>query len=205
MKKPLTILIVMIALSFPPLFATSQNRQDLRCLQLLPELVTPLAVEFALPENFISISPNGKSDPCSWTFWGPRDTLEKFLEDPQSIDHPIIGVQITSNVTQSFLDKQDLSLFSSHKTLNWGDYPVFTAVGEMFGVSAHIAWVGLNCPSDAVLFFNFIYPGDKPTEKELALWNNFLEKTKQLPEQKFYLAMGQDLQPGYTIATCNAA
>lgn len=64
----------------------------------------------------------------------------------------------------------------------------------------HIAYVGLNGESRAVLFFNLVVPkNDKDEIKSLKLWNNFFEKTKELPIPLFIKAKGQELHIGYTI------
>ena len=54
---------------------TQKVKNDLRILELLPNLVCPLAVDPGFPADFIAFSPNGILDPYDFIYWGPKNAL----------------------------------------------------------------------------------------------------------------------------------
>ncbi len=186
-----------------------------RIVTLLPNLVSPLGVEPGVPSYFVAMSPSGTLDPCDWIYWGPKDVLEPYFNDPTGLRGPVIRVKLSDNIAQTepgrFSDEtvyaiqrmkgQDPRNFQYHE-LQWGPYPVMAVKARIGKKIALMAWVGLNDPdSGAALMFNLVYPeqNNAPNNQEEAFWNQFLSSTKLLAEPEYFKAMGQDLQPGYTI------
>ena len=76
-------------------------KNDLRILELLPNLLCPLAVDPGIPADFIALSPSGTLDPYDWIYWGPKDVLKAYFENPTSLKVPIIRVKLSANVAQT--------------------------------------------------------------------------------------------------------
>lgn len=187
--------------------------ENLRIKELLPSLVKSLAVEPAVPADFVEATPEGSVSLYDWTYWGPKDVLEKFFKNPDSLDVPLLRVKLSGNVAQtgadSFSDEDSFmkikemnpSAFSMVKT-KWGSYPVRAIQTEIEGHKLAMAWVGLNDPESGwVLMFNLVYPNKegRPNKEDLKLWDDFISKTEPLSGRDFIKAHGQDLQDGYTI------
>lgn len=204
-----------------PLIAIAEEqvaRNDLRILELLPNLLFPLAVEPGIPEDFIAMSPTGTLDLYDWVYWGPKDVLKAYFENQDSLKTPILRVQLSSNVTQtgpnSFSGMESLSIlkkndkkFADYKT-QWGNYPVFSLRTKIADYRTFIAWVGLNDPEAGwTLMFNLVYPrqAGHPNEDDRKLWENLLIQTKQLQDRDFFRVYGQDLQEGYTLVDTGGA
>lgn len=111
--------------------------KELRIVELLPSLLCPLAIEPKIPVDFIALSPSGVLDCYDWIYWGPKETLEAYFKDPQSLKEPILRVKLSSNVIQTgpntFSDNGDDSLKKleeqfpegfDHIEHQWGDYPI---------------------------------------------------------------------------------
>lgn len=188
---------------------------ELRISKLLPNLVSQIAVEPAIPDNFVALSPNGIVDLYDWVYWGPKDVLEAYFKNPASLTTPVLRVKLSSNVCQtgpnSFsseaelkkMEKSDPKGFASRK-IKWGTYPVLAVRTLMSDKVVNMAWVGLNDPeSGFTLMFNLVYPEKEshPNKNARELWTTFLGGTKQLSEPDFFKAHGQDMQPGYTLVT----
>ena len=77
---------------------THEAKNDLRILELLPNLLCPLAVDPGIPADFIALSPKGTLDPYDWIYWGPKDVLKAYFEDPASLKVPLIRVKLSANV-----------------------------------------------------------------------------------------------------------
>lgn len=197
-----------------------EDGEALRILKLLPGLVTPLAVEPGLPSHFVALSQSGEPDLYDWVYWGPKEVLLAFFEDPNSLNQPIIRVQLSANVAQtgpnSFTDEEkDRKLLKeygatnfSEKRFKWGDYPVREIAVDLDSARRYSAWIGLNAPEGWALFAHLLYPAmlnpdkkAKPTKEELTLWNNFLKNTKPLSDYLKFKAYGQDIQVGATTFT----
>lgn len=185
--------------------------QPLRITQLMPRerLFISLAVEPAIPKDFIALSKKGEIDYLDWVYWGPEEVLKAYFKDPLSLSVPIIRVKLTADVAQNkygsfdvkFLEKQMSQAFkeASFDSGKWGTYPHFQ-VSFDGDEKVRMAYVGLNDEGGAVLLFHLIIP-KKPTAQASAikLWDEFLQKTKELPEPLFFKAQGQEMHPGYTI------
>lgn len=184
-----------------------------RILNLIPGLLVPLAVEPAIPENFIAMAPNGIPDPYDWIYWGQKEALEAYFRDPSSLKESILSVTLSGNVKQSgphdfgphakqaleMMKAMDPKGFASTET-TWGAYPVLAVKTQIAGHTMMMAWVGLNSPDGWTLLFNLVYPDQKehPDQQGIALWQHFLMNTKPLADGDFFKAYGQDMQEGST-------
>lgn len=189
-----------------------------RILELLPNLTKPLAVEPAVPENFIAATHTGRIDLSDWVFWGPKDVLEKAFKNPESLKTPLIKMKLSSNVFQTgpkSFNKEGLdemkkmskafgpNAFSILET-QWGNYPVLSMKATLQNTPIFIAWVGLNDGGQTIMF-NLVYPNKQPTADDLAFWNNFITKTVPLQGGDYFKAFGLDMQPGYTVINVGGA
>ncbi len=204
MKRLLACLCALIA-------CTNLHAHDLRILDLLPGLLCPLAVEPAIPENFVPLSERGELNVYDWIYWGPEDVVKAAFQD-RDVTEPVIRVKITANVAQRGpkLDTKDVKSMnlSKQKDLKepgyyeteWGNYPVQAAKVVLGGRATYLAWVGLNDPeSGSVLLFNLVYPLSKNEPDNNQIWEDLITKTTLLKEGDFFKACGQDLQEGYTL------
>jgi hypothetical protein len=228
MKQIFIVLYLLIACLFTmnPLIATAPidkqeaKMDDLRILELLPNLSCPLAVNPGIPADFIALSPKGVLDPTDWIYWGPKDVLKAYFDNPTSLKTSILRVKLSANVAQtgphSFSNEKSLKMmekdsegFASIET-HWGDYPVVAIRTKMEGQLIFMAWVGLNDPGTGwTLMFNLVYPDfDKeghPNTEERQLWESLITKTTQLKDGDYFKACGQDLQEGYTLVNVEGA
>lgn len=182
-----------------------------RIVEMLPNLMAPLAVDPGVPDDFVALSPHGKLNPYDWIYWGPKEVLEAYFKDPSSLSEPVLRVKLSSNVAQtgtdSFTSDKDQSQLPTER-LRWGEYPLRASKVTMMGTTAFIAWVGLNDPEAGwTLMFNLVYPDNKghPDAKDIALWETFLKTTKVLKDADYFIALGQDLQEGYTLVNAAGA
>ena len=195
------------------LSAKAASENDFRIQGLLPNLLIPLAVEPAVPDNFVALSPNGSPDLFEWVYWAPKGTSAKVLKDPTLLKGPILKVQLSANVIQtgsdSFSSENDLEILKNHAPedfacirTRWGNYPVIAVRTRMLDKVIFLAWVGLNDPQDGwTLLFNMVYPDTTghPNKNDEDFWQNFIMNTTQLEEGDYFKALGQDLQDGYTV------
>lgn len=196
-------------------------KNDLRILELLPNLLCPLAVDPCIPKDFIALSPNGTLDAYDWIYWGPKDVLKAYFEDPNSLKVPVFRVKLSANTVQTgpnlfnedmkkflkLLKKEDPKGFSSIET-QWGNYPVIAITTEKENNFIFLAWVGLNDPKAGwTLMFNLVYPNQKghPNKEDRQLWESLFTKTTQLKDGEYFKACGQDLQEGYTLVNVGGA
>ncbi len=188
-----------------------ETTNNLRILDLLPNIVIPLAVEPGMPEDFVARSPNEVLDPSDWIYWGPKNDVEAYLKNPESLQVPLLRVKLSANVAQTGPDSFTVSIEDIKKKYpkefeggvhHWGNYPVLDVKALAEDKLIFMAWVGLNDPGAGwTLMFNLVYPEKKghPNKEDRDFWKNFITNTKQLSEQDLFKASGQDLQPGYTI------
>jgi hypothetical protein len=196
-----------------------EARDDLRILELLPNLISPLAVDPGIPANFVAAVPKGVLDLYDWIYWGPKDVLQAYFANPASLKEPILRVKLSANIVQkgpdSFSDeeslkvlkKQDPKAFASIKT-KWGNYPVHAIRTALDNRLIFMAWVGLNDPEAGwTLMFNLVYPDGEghPNKEDRQLWENLIKKTTQLQDQDYFKVYGQDLQEGYTLVNVHGA
>lgn len=227
MKRISVVIYLLILFTMNPLSAVSfENKNDvksdLRILELLPNLLCPLAVDPAIPEDFVALSPTGRLDLFDWIYWGPKEVLEKYFKDPDSLNMSLIRVKLSGNVAQTgpnsfsdeestkalkMLQKKDPKACTFLET-NWGNYPVHTVRMTMMGKTIFTTWVGLNDQESGwTLMFNLVYPEKKghPNANDFQLWENLLRKTKPLGERDTFKILGQDLQEGYTLVNIAGA
>ena len=204
-----------------------ETNNTLRISDLLPNLLVPLAVDPAIPADFVALSNDKTISLYDWVYWGPEDVLNAYFKSPESLNTPILRVKLSGNVAQtgpnSFNDEESMKIlrkqfpngFVSHKT-RWGDYPVSSiqvtlskeVIASPADVTVFTAWVGLNDPEAGwTLMFNLVYPekAGHPNAEDRQLWDNFINKTTQLKDGEFFKAYGQDMQDGYTIVNSGGA
>jgi hypothetical protein len=195
-----------------------EEKNNLRILKLLPNLYIPFAVDPGIPEDFIALTPSGNLDPYDWIYWGPKDVLKAYFEDPTSLKTSILRVRLSTNVSQTspnsfnhdeikMLGKEDPTKFAYIET-QWGDYPVLASKVRIEEQLMFTAWVGLNDPEAGwTLMFNLVYPLEKggPKKEDCQLWENLLTKTIALKDRDYFKACGQDLQEGYTLVSVGGA
>lgn len=194
-------------------------KRDLRILELLPNLLCPLAVDPSIPADFTALSPKGTLDPYDWIYWGPSNILKAYFENPASLQIPILRVKLSPNIAQTgpnlfnneellkMLRKEDPIGFASIET-QWGDYPIFAIRTKRDDQLIFMAWVGLNDPEAGwTLMFNLVYPDKEghPNKEDRQLWESLLLRTTQLTDRDYFKACGQDLQEGYTLVNVNGA
>jgi hypothetical protein len=130
-------------------------------------------------------------DPHDWIYWGPKDVLETYFKDEQSLSVPVLRVKLSSNVSQigpnKFSGDNDLQGMlkkdpnSKLKSLMWNQYPVQAIELNLNNKRLFTAWVGMNDPEGHwVLMFNLVYPekSGHPDILDIELWNNFLTNSK---------------------------
>ena len=213
--------LVMCICSTNPYTITASTDTNLRISELLPYFCNPLAIDPFIPANFIALSPNGTLDPYDGIYWGPKDVLESYFENPSSLNSPILCIRLSPNVIQTGINSFCASTLELLKeleklspddfestTTRWGIYPIVTAKAKIEEKLHYIAWVGLNnMESGWTLIFNLVYPDKRvnPNEEDRALWENLLKKTTQLNNRDYFKAHGQDLHEGYTLVNVAGA
>lgn len=189
--------------------------QPLRINDFIPRknLACVLAVEPALPDNFISLNDTNELGYLDWLYWGPKDAIETYMKDPSSLTTPIIRIRLSDGIMQREFGRLDEALItkeepeltnSTYNFGNWGEYPycMISCTIEDDGKTGNliVGYVGLNHESGAVLFLHLVVPETSTGKAEaLRLWENFFKNTKELPIPLLYKAKGQELHPGYTI------
>lgn len=187
MKSMLSIIIAVLTLC-NSLIANSRTNE------LIPGLAVEFNIEPMIPENYVAMAPSGNPDPYDWIYWGPKDVLEKYFKDENSLNVPIIRTKLSANVAQTgpntFSDDQFKPMIEqqskkdpkgfSYNEYFWGKYPVHASLMTMMGTKVYMAHVGLNAEGNWVMLFNLVLPKrpNGPTAEDVAFWNNFLEKTK---------------------------
>lgn len=161
------------------------------------------------------MSANEKLDLYDWIYWGPHDVLKSYFKNEKSLKEPVIRVKL-GHATQNEIFKksnfiQDLKASGLKKVQitnsAWGEYPVKAIQGEINKENLYICMVGLNTPEGWTLKFQLIFPSTFgiASKNDLQLWQNFISNTKQLSEQDFLKAHGQDLQDGFSLINCNGS
>lgn len=186
--------------------------QTLRIGQLMPRerLFSILAVEPAIPNDFIALTEEGEIVYSDWVYWGPKEVLNAYFKDPSSLLEPILRVKFTTDIKQrkrgSFDEKSlrdQISPLLEKASLEfgrWGTYPYCRMSGWVDDKEAHFAYVGLNDDNGVVLLFQLLVPQKPDTNASaLELWKKFFQETKQLPDPLFFKAHGQELHIGCTI------
>lgn len=214
------LFVCIFAMHYSTATEESQSAEsDLRILSLLPSLSSPLAVEPGIPDDFIALSPQGTLHPYEWIYWGPRNVLKAYFENPASLKVPILRVKLSANTAQigphAFSDAKSLELlqkkdpygFASIET-QWGDYPILAIRTLVENRLIFLAWVGLNDPQAGwTLMFNLVYPDEDghPNKEDRQLWERLIMSTTQLQDANYFKACGQDLQEGCTHVNAGGA
>ncbi len=179
--------------------------QPLRIHQLIPrdQYAFDLGVDPFLPQNFICLQ-NPKGICPEWLYWGPEEDLKAFFEDPRSLKVPIIRARLCAQITQQIVEtaikasnrkELESKLKCSIISKTWGCYPLFAIA--LTHEREYAAYVGLNYENYALQLHLIIPAGED--KAALNLWNNFLNRTKQLPDPLLFKAQGQEMHTGYTI------
>lgn len=192
----------------------AQQPDNLRIKDLLPGLVYPLAVNPAIPADFVARTPTGASNLMEAMYWGPKEVLKKGF-NPRKLNTPVIKVSISQSVAQTgphSFNHEDPTALQESLTKNfgsitnfivtkWGNYPVISAQTKVMDTTVCLAWVGLNEENGTTLLFDLIYPNEKgrSNKSDLQLWDDFIRNTTALKGVDFFKVHGQDLQEGYTL------
>lgn len=160
---------------------------------LLPGLEPIPAIEFDLPGNFVMRSRGETPNLEEGVFWGEAGTLKSYFKGKRPLKSSIIAVKHSPTVTQTGPndfegDKgfhRELKRLGGRKLTikkyRWGNYPVLSIYGMSHGGTRfRLAWIGLNDPDGKTILLSFLCPDEKnkPTDEELALWQNLLENSK---------------------------
>lgn len=187
--------------------------KPLRIHQLMPRegMFVSLAIEPALPLDFIALSQDEEINYSDWVYWGPKKVIRAYLKNPLSLNEPIIRVSFAQNITlksdgtldiglieQSFIEAEVKDLKISYG--KWGDLPYCILSGVVKNEKFHMAYVGGNELEGTFFLFHLLVPNNlKEEPRALELWNRFFKETKYLPESLAIKAHGQEMHPGYTI------
>ena len=223
MKKWLGITVFLLAMT---LNLNAQKKADVtwkecRVNQLLPNLVSVPAVEFALPSHYEYVSlaeleKDSSSLDCGVYFWGPKKVIQKAFKNwdgktdfKLNPEVPILSVEVSYDLAQldadTFQGEEELKDIPNltYEKFKWGNYPVLAIDYQDYGYSINAAYVGLN-HSSSVLKITLHSP--KGSEKTgLDFWNHFLKQTKPLGLLEAARSKGQDMQEGITtvkLADC---
>lgn len=197
MKKGLRNLLLLPLLLSMGLDASEgilPSKQELRILDLLPYIVRPPLVDPCLPVDF-ALGERGE-DPyfTQGYYWGSPKTIESYFNDPTSLNGCLIRAQVSTNVSQTGLDRfsndgktNDLTAagFTEIKINKgkWGIFP-FREIHAKGPKGRHYyqLWVGLNDESGATIYFQLLYPDylNEPTQNQKTIWNDFVRKTSFL-------------------------
>lgn len=197
--------------------AANGFKADQRIFSLLPTLDAPLVVEPYIPKNFVAVSKTGTLDAHDWIYWGPKDVIEAYFNDPYSLKQSILRVRLSQTVKQvastrfsaendelcSLLAPMGLKRLYDVR-MNWGKYPVYVITAEFQKKWLYAGWVGLCDPQGTTLMFELVYPVTladtalKPTNEQFKLWDEFLDKTKPLPEPICSDGFSISYSPGLT-------
>ena len=182
---------------------------------MLPGMLSPPLLTFTLPSDFVATPFGAEADMYRGVLWGTKETAAKVKKAASfaAANSAFFMIRLSSDVgleedgtfshekgLEKTLESMGMKEVKTRK-LKWGDYPVLTMTAiRPDGTRAFTAWMGINRGS-WVLFYDFQTgrgPGH-PTEKELAIWNDFLEKPKPVSEAESWKARGFDIQPGKTM------
>lgn len=163
--------------------------------KFLPGIEEQLAIEPALPKDFIADSIQNEPNVIDGVIWGKKEDIEQLKNDPKQIKSTFIIARLSTNVTQAgsnefngekdfIKELEDLSYTNVViEKLKWGEYPVLSLnATSAEDRKIYVAWVGLNeTDTHKVLLLNFVYPDqqNEPTPDQLKIWETLLRQTKQ--------------------------
>lgn len=186
-------------------FAFAQKKiEDIRILNLLPNVTSPPLVEPFLPADFILGEMENDPYFCSGYYWGGEGSLADYFEDPTTLKGCLIRAQTSVTVKQ--ISHNRFSNDGNTQTLSaagfteivvnkgkWGIFPYreLLAKGPK-GKRYYQMWVGLNTDEGATLCFQFLYPEylNEPTQTQKGIWTNFVKKTRLLSMNDLLVARG---------------
>lgn len=193
MLRYLLLLMAMTVLGF------SQNKaEDLRILQLLPDIAHPPLVNPCIPQDFTLGMKEGGY------YWGTKSNTADYFADTSTLKGCLIRAQISTKVAQLGFDRfscdantHDLAAagFTGIKMQRgkWGIFPYreLHAKGPK-GRHYYQMWVGLNTEEGTTLCFQFIYPEylNEPTQNQKSIWRDFVSKTAFLSMKDLLIARG---------------
>lgn len=171
--------------------ATEECNPTPRIMKLLPNLETLFAVELCIPEDFVLIKESNSSDEF---FWGPKNLDKACIDNLRLISEPLIhvsktnGIKSFENIVQMVAEMKKSFPKQCVTTMSqWGSYPLISIQMTIGLDISYSAYVGLNDDSGTVLLFQLVFPskkefgnGNSPSNEDLILWTNFLNKTKPL-------------------------
>ncbi len=206
-QKTTSVPVKEINLEFKP------SSRPVRIKSLWPEfMAAKMAIEPAIPDNFVLF--NSTTGNSSWDFiWGPKELDTECFQNPSSIKVPLLKFWLSNEVHQtgpqtfsisatieSELKKIGFKNISIKRSM-WGIYPVQSLKAKKDGQFTYMAWIGMNDGSAGVLCARLVFPRSDyiALKGSMQLWDTFINNTKELSHPEFFIAMGQDLQPGYTI------
>lgn len=158
--------------------------------EFLPDLILPLPVNLAVPENFIvkSAIPDREPSLSDGVIWGTKEEINDFLT--KSEKGTVLVAKLSTNMAQigenefegenevtSSLEKMGMKDIQKKK-LKWEDYPILSVQGKSpDGKPFCIAWIGLNHAS-SVLYIGGHFSSDSKTyESGLKTWENVINQT----------------------------
>ncbi len=161
-----------------------------RIMGLFPSMDTPLAVEPYIPNDFVAMSKEGPLDLNDWVYWGPKEALERYFNDPSTLQQAFLRVkmsQTVKQVTSTTFSAENEELCNLMAPLGlkrlfdvrmkWGKYPIYLITAEFDKKWLYAGWVGLSDTQGSTLMFELVYPGHKPCPKDFQLWDLFFDKT----------------------------
>lgn len=158
-----------------------------RIAQLLPNLVYKPNIDPAIPENFVAMGPTKSSTLYDGIFWGPKEVLVKYFQDPESLEQPIIRVAVlTDKERNKLFDHVQLYPEDSKVTdfVLQNDevtYPIFSIRTKINNRKSLFALMAISSPcNQQALIFELIYPSkdSKPSKEGLKMWNTFVNETQ---------------------------
>lgn len=218
------LLLCAFVLSLAHLQAESDVDKTLR---FLPDMVRPLAVKLAIPDDFVVgpapvILPRDKQvalplNLASGVLWGTAETIRQINEQPEAkkplISRGAFRVKMTPNIIQiepkkfSFGDdeslKADLEKNGAKdieiKRVMWGEYPVVAATFKLKDSTPQaICWIGVN-NNGFTLFISYVFPPNKSSyADDFVVWNTFINNSSLLPPREFLKAQGYEFDEGTT-------
>lgn len=180
--------------------------------EFFPGLISPPAVDLALPEDFIVDTfekrINNDIKMSGPVLWGTKEQIEAFHEH-KDLTQPIIIVSLSSKVAQigpnSFSIEKSLSEspkrrpFSMDKYM-WGDYPILVLRVLKDNKLYQSAYIGLNMEGGHAAFLAIITPASEndTLDTPCPVWDNLIKNTKLLTEQEMLKIHGYELLEGIT-------
>ncbi|MBN1514930.1 hypothetical protein JXA32_00020 [Candidatus Sumerlaeota bacterium] len=186
----------------------------INALYYLPQMLSPLPVELALPSHF-RVAPLSGVEPNinDGVIWGRETTLQAIAKNEgrplPGLRESIIMARISRNVKQTGPAK-----FSHQELLaaklrgqgvsdmriieeSWGAFPVLALEGvKESGQTLAMAWVGLN--SDGPVLYLELHPPlstGEPTDTDWLVWRSLIKNTRTIAWEDYFKDRGYDWGP----------